>query len=201
MVGRLCPPIVKGEKIFFDFAVTNRAFLRHIIKEPQKRVMNEEDFKAMVMPGCRAAYAWASRIVGVDNASDIVQESLRRLWERRRELSSMDNVTGYIMMIVRNMAVDLMKERENLVGFDTLSSAQLASKEAPALERSEDAKLLQKMLRMLPDSQREVVKMSLLAAMSNSEIAEVTGLSYELVRQNLSRGRKKLRELYKAATK
>lgn len=151
------------------------------------------------MPGCRAAYVWACRAVGAEDASDIAQECLRRLWERRSELHAMENIGHYTMAVARNMVVDLLRERQRQVTLESIPAVESGSN--PAVELSYERKLLKKMLEMLPDNQRTVVQMSLLAEMSNSDIAEATGMSQELVRQNLSRGRKRLKELYKAATK
>lgn len=153
----------------------------------------------MVMPGCRAAYAWACSAVGSDDASDIAQESLRRLWERRDELRTLENVAAYAMMIARNLVVDLLRERQRLVRLDSDVAGKMASDPDLAGEKSEERKLLRKMLAMLPENQRVVVRLSLVAGMSNSEIAAATGLSPDVVRQSLSRGRKRLKELYKAA--
>ncbi len=155
----------------------------------------------MVMPGCRAVHAWASRLVGADDASDIVQESLRRLWERRHELAAMGNVSGYVMMIARNLVVDLMRERQKMVGFESLPAGESPVSQDPESEQSDERTLLRRILGMLPDQQQTVVRLSLMAEMSNTDIAEATGLTNEAVRQNLSRGRKRLRELYKAAIK
>lgn len=163
--------------------------------------MNEEEFKATVMPGCRTLYVWASRIVGAEEASDIVQESLRRLWERRHELAAMENVSSYMMITARNLMNDILRGKQNLVGLRSIANGEVEDDSVPEMEQTEEKKLLRRMLGMLPDNQRTVVRLSLMAEMSNSQIAEATGLSYEAVRQNLSRGRKKLRELYKAATK
>lgn len=52
------------------------------------------------------------------------------------------------------------------------------------------------LLKRLPENQRTVVVMSAVTGLSNSEISQATGLSAENVRVLLSRGRKKLRELF-----
>jgi len=57
------------------------------------------------------------------------------------------------------------------------------------------------MIDMLPENQRRVVMLSGIAGLSNSEIKKATGLSDDNVRVLLSRGRKKLRELFSRVNK
>lgn len=53
-----------------------------------------------------------------------------------------------------------------------------------------------KLMRLLPETQRKVVELSSVRGLSNAEITDITGLSDENVRVLLSRGRRRLRELY-----
>lgn len=53
------------------------------------------------------------------------------------------------------------------------------------------------LIRSLPDKQQVVLRMKHIDGMEVSEIAQVTGMSRDAVRQNLSRARKKIVSFFK----
>ena len=59
-----------------------------------------------------------------------------------------------------------------------------------------EADFLKQLIGRLPKAQQQVMMLSSFHNLSNAEIAELTGLSNENVRQILCRARKKIRELY-----
>lgn len=73
--------------------------------------------------------------------------------------------------------------------------------DADRLESADELRLLRTLLPQLPDNQRKAVELSAFSGCSNDEIAELTGESPANVRQLLSRGRRKLKELYNHYTR
>ncbi|MDE6488217.1 MAG: sigma-70 region 4 domain-containing protein [Paramuribaculum sp.] len=59
-----------------------------------------------------------------------------------------------------------------------------------------DLDLALKLMASLPEAQQRVVRLSSVGGCSNDEIAELTGFSPANVRTLLSRGRKRIRELF-----
>jgi RNA polymerase sigma-70 factor (ECF subfamily) len=64
------------------------------------------------------------------------------------------------------------------------------------LEQQDENALFMRIIEQLPFLQQSVVRMKHINGLETEEIAEITGCSQEAVRMNLSRARKKIKELY-----
>lgn len=160
--------------------------------------MSEKEFIAECMPVCRKVYAHAVKIVGTDDANDVMQECLRRLWERKKELSAVNSIEAYAMRIGRNLIIDILHARERYGGEVTADndSRQYVPPIDGDMESREGASIVMRLLGQLPEKQRVVIEMSAVKEMDNMEIAAATGMTDLNIRQILSRGRKKLKEMY-----
>ena len=54
----------------------------------------------------------AGRIVGADEADDILQDAFVRLWNRRDEITDSRHAEGLASVTVRNISIDRFRERE-----------------------------------------------------------------------------------------
>ncbi len=162
--------------------------------------MKEETFLSLIMPLQRQMYALCLTILKDEaDAADCLQEVSTRLWENRRRLAECENQAGYCITAVRRVAIDMMRQRLRESHEDPpLNYQDPESSPTPAklAECRDDVDHLSRLMDQLPPRQREVVEMSGMAGMSNREIEEATGLSGENVRVMLSRGRKRLKELF-----
>ncbi len=155
------------------------------------------------MPLHRRLYAYALSILNDESdAADCIQEAFTKLWEQRARIAKLDNVEGYAVITVKNLALNMATRKPKTLP-DQASrvnpppdTAESAPDPADALEAREHLKAMAGMLKTLPENQRKVVLLSAVNGLSNSEIGEVTGLSDDNVRVLLSRGRKKLRTLF-----
>lgn len=64
------------------------------------------------------------------------------------------------------------------------------------LQEKDDAAQVMKIIEQLPSLQQAILKMRHVDDLDMDEIAELTGSSIEAVRVTLSRGRKRVRELF-----
>lgn len=162
--------------------------------------MNERQFRERILPLHRMMYAYALAIVRNDNdAQDCVQEAFTRLWESRRRLDSVENHASYALSVVRNVAVNSLSVRKGEVS--DIAELHIDTPDADALpdrllEAKDDLGRIEALMDLLPDNQRRVIALSSVAGLTNDEIMRVTGFSSENVRVLLSRGRKKLREMF-----
>lgn len=162
--------------------------------------MNQREFKALLLPLQASLYATAIAILKNENdAADCLQETFTKLWERRERLRQIENPAAYAVVTVRHVAIS-MKTRGI---FQTASladaSPEIADPSAEPdreTEGKDDLRKLTGLLSKLPENQRKVVVMSAVSGMTNTEIRDATGLSDDNVRVLLSRGRKRLRELF-----
>ena len=163
--------------------------------------MSEKEFISECMPACRKVFAHAVKIVGADDANDIMQECLRRLWERKNDLSAINSIEAYAMGIGRNQIIDILRVKKRYGGEVATDCQQYVSSFDGEVDDREEASIVMHLLGDLPERQRAVIEMSAVKEMDNMEIAAATGLTDVNIRQILSRGRKKLKEMYIKRTK
>lgn len=162
--------------------------------------MDEQQFKGCVMPLYKTLYAYALTILHDESdAADCLQDSLSRLWENRQKLSDVGNIKAYAIVTVKNIAITMAakaSQKGSRLDDEPPDISDPSPTPAGALELHEDLLSIRELLRMLPENQRKVVLLSGVAGLSNSEIGKATGLSDDNVRVLLSRGRKKLKNLF-----
>lgn len=162
--------------------------------------MDELQFKGLIMPLHKTLYAFALSILHDEHdAADCLQDTFTRLWENRHRLADVGNVRAYAIVTVKNIALTMAAHRSHQgMSLDDEPPDIPDSSPTPheALANRDSLHTMQSMLGQLPENQRKVVLLSGVAGLSNSEIGKATGLSDENVRVLLSRGRKKLRNLF-----
>ena len=140
----------------------------------------------------RAAYGV---IRSMDDAEDLAHEAFVRAWDQRRRLIVGREFAPWLMRIVRNLALDLLRHRRcvrlepievnrmapQIDGPDTLAHARLLSGR------------IQKAFEHLPPRQRTVASLYLVYGFRHAEIARMTSLPEGTVRSHLSVARKRLR--------
>lgn len=151
--------------------------------------MDARTFKRLILPCYGRMYNLAFRMSDGDKdfAGDVVQECIAYMWERRESLYTSFPVS-LCLTAVRNRCISRLR-----------ASAQFSSLEEAADvpdpgECDSDTDRVHVSLRLLPDRQREVMLMSM-RGFSPAEIAAETTLSPDNVRQLLSRGRRRLKEI------
>lgn len=145
------------------------------------------------MPLYPKLYAVAASILGdaADEASDAVQVALVKIWKSGSAMAGVANPEGYAVATVRTVSIDLLRRRHYS---DPLDEALDISSDA---QPDPDADgFLEWTVSQLPERQQEVIRLSIFESLSNEEIADITGLTADNVRQQLCRGRKKMKELY-----
>lgn len=132
-------------------------------------------------------------------AEDIIQEAFLKAY---RNLDSFKGNSGFytwIYAIARNLAIDEFRKRkhEKLRSSMPVEEFQIPSDPADTDEVKEEILILRKAIAMLPELMRSVVVMRMVDGMSYPEIAEVTGLNEETVKNRMFRARKELAVLLK----
>ena len=72
------------------------------------------DFKHDILPLKNIIFRTALRIVlNREEAEDIVQDTLIKLWERRDELEKVENLEAFALTMARNLAIDRKEKMDN----------------------------------------------------------------------------------------
>ena len=127
----------------------------------------------------------AERITGNrDDAADAVQDAFVKLWLRRERIESSSHASGAGITTVRNASVDLAR-RNSRRGHIPIEQAD----DAPVEVADTDRELAYRQV-------RAIINMREVEGMEFEDIALRLGLQAATVRVELSRARKRVREIY-----
>jgi RNA polymerase sigma factor (sigma-70 family) len=121
-----------------------------------------------------------------DEAEDIVQDTMVKLWLMREQLVS--PISAFACMVTRNLCIDYLRRKHPTVDITQLSYED---------DLSDDGEQIEQMLRIidsLPSTQRTILQMHHLQGMKTKEIAIVLGSTEVAVRKTLSRARSMVRK-------
>lgn len=162
----------------------------------------------------RPLYGYLRRMLpSHDAALDVAQEAFFRAWQRFDVIGGYDRPQAWLFRIATNLALDVLRRRQpvhlsRIFGghHDPASDnvptedAILALMDPHDMEQSlAERDLTNRLLRRLPERQRAVVLLWAAHGLTTTEIAEIFETTDVNVRQMLSRGRARFRELYDQA--
>ena len=159
--------------------------------------MDASEFKQIFLPCHRRMYAAAWRLTGSSQeAEDLVQDAMLRLWTKRDGLQIPDNAEAFAVTTMRNLFYDQhrkqrLKEDDEEPREHQLSTERDASVD---LEQRQAVSLVQRAIDELPDKQRAIITMHDIDNLSYEEIQDQTGLNAVNIRVALSRARKSIRD-------
>jgi RNA polymerase sigma-70 factor (ECF subfamily) len=160
--------------------------------------MNIDQFQKMVQRIRPQVLQMAKRqLNNNEDAEDITQEVFLRLWLARERLDDYDNVEHVAIRTLRNICID--RYRKKKLDCEELSDNQISALEENPHQRLESQENVQQLIQIineLPHLQQLIVKLKDIDGYEIEEITKITQTSAESVRMNLSRARKKIRELF-----
>ncbi len=113
-------------------------------------------------------------------AEDIVGESFIKLWNKRTDFETLQNIKAFMYRTVRNACLNYLKQAKR----DSLSKKQLAyltsEKEEFVLNEMIRAEVLKEVMHeinKLPEQCGKVLKMGYLEGLKNQEIADLLNIS------------------------
>lgn len=140
----------------------------------------------------------AGRITGNrDDAADAVQDAFVKLWQQQERYGTSSHASGAGMTAVRNTSIDLARRnrRRNDVPVEQIANDITAITD-------EDRTLVYQQVRAIIDkelspNQRAIIDMREIQGMEFDDIAARLGMQPATVRVELSRARKRVREIYR----
>jgi RNA polymerase sigma factor (sigma-70 family) len=155
-----------------------------------------EYFKSEVLPIKNKLFRFANSILkDGDLSKDVVQETMLKVWEKRKDLGSVHNLEAWCMTLTRNYALDKLRSKHHKttelnVSFDRqineLSPYKLA-------EIDNTMEVIHKIVNSLPQKQKETFQLRDIEGFSYQEISEITGYNINDVKVNIFRARKIIR--------
>lgn len=144
----------------------------------------DEYYRATVRRMLRYAYAICGDLAA---AQDVVQEAYLRAWQRRRRLSSYDDVEAWLRLVVTRLCTD--RWRRLAVHRRALERLEPPEAVPPP---SEDTVVLVAALRGIQPKLRRALVLHYLVGLPAADIAVETGVPAATVRSWLARGRAQL---------
>ena len=137
--------------------------------------MELKQFKITVVPLRDKLLNYARRMTDdPSDAEDAVQEVMLKLWNLRQKLDEYRSIEAVAMTMTHHLCMDMWR----------------------LLEEKDEFRLMREIIDSLPTLQRTIIRMKDIEEYETEEIAEITGCNAEAIRSNLSRARKKVREVY-----
>ena len=138
--------------------------------------------------------AYARRLTeSDDNAEDLVQEVMLRLWDMRHNIKAEDNLKALAITIMRNKFYDQCRHEERNFTTDKVMEVAIEDRRA---EQRDEVNLIKQIVAQLPPLQQQIFRMKEIEGYTADEIMQITGCSVDNLRKNLSRARLKIRETY-----
>jgi len=159
--------------------------------------MSLEAFKSRVLPAKDKMYRFACRLLkDEDEAKDIVQEAMIRVWKKREDMHTYLNMEAWCMRIVRNLSLDRLKSKQYNTnrleeGFDLISAGV---NPAQRTEIDNTMENIHNFITKLPEKQKQIIQLRDIEGFSYNEIGEILNLDANNVKVNLFRARKSVRE-------
>lgn len=160
--------------------------------------MDATRFKQLFLPCHRKLYGVALRLLeNEDDAADMVQEAYLKLWDKRDMLDHIDNPEAFCTTLLRNLCLDLLRSGQYQWNRQQMPLADNMPLATPDFSVAQDeAQDVRSLIACLPEQQRRIVCLRDLRGCSYEEIGKLTGLNAVNIRVALSRGRKKIKELF-----
>ncbi|WP_433895416.1 RNA polymerase sigma factor [Sphingobacterium mizutaii] len=153
-------------------------------------MMNQETFKNTVFVLKDKLYRFANRFLEhQEDAYDLVQEVMMKLWEQRGQLTQLKSVEAFAMQMVRNMAYNKIDKLGRHAKYLNQLPADIQHEKYPSMTKE----LIMKIIDGLPEKQRLVMYLRDIEEYEIVDIAEMAGLEENAVRVNLSRARNSVR--------
>lgn len=146
---------------------------------------------------------YATRIVGEEEAEDVVQDAFFDLWNRWDEIEVGEQIRAFLYRSVYTKALNVLKHQTVVneysateVEFYQHRLEYYRPEHTEVIRRIENEELheeIDRAINALPDKCREIFKMSYLHDMKNKDIADVLGISLRTVEAHMYRALKILR--------
>lgn len=156
---------------------------------------------------------YKSRLMGVafkvlysrELAEEVVMDVFIRVWEKGNMFNvNKGNLRGWLIQMTRNRSIDYLRRFGRRLDDDAVGWSDVHENIVPSsgddpekhAQQNQTAKVVVNALSQLTEAQQKVISLAYFKGMSNSEIANHTGLPLGTVKTNIRRGMLKLREMF-----
>lgn len=160
--------------------------------------MHVNEFKEKVLSLKDRLYRFALAILKHrEDAEDIVQEVLLKLWVMRGKIEGYSSIEALAIQIVKNASLNKLKTKERQwVNVENANNKTANNHPDEQLENKEALAFVLRAIDELPSQQRLVIFLREIEGLEMEEIAQLTDMTINNIRVSLSLGRKRLVQIY-----
>lgn len=161
--------------------------------------MEQEQFKIEIVPLRKKLACCARRLLDdPEEVEDVIQEVFLKLWYIREELDHYNSIEALAMQTTKHLCLNRLKSFQLRQKEGLNESALLSNGITPytELEQKDNVNQVMRIIDQLPGLQQIILRMKHLEGYEVEEIAALTASSPEAVRMNLSRARRRVKELF-----
>lgn len=132
----------------------------------------------------------ASIVQDNDEAEEMVQTVILKLWEQKETIESITSMKAYLYRAVKNTCLNQLKHRKVAAIYADTAYDELKEIEARHIDPYLTAELqerIQTAIQSLPERCREVFELSRFENKKNKEISEMLDISLKAVEANITR--------------
>ena len=158
--------------------------------------MNQSEFVILIQPFKDKVFRLARRLlISVEEAEDVTQEMLLRLWHKKESLHQYKSVEAFTMTMTKNYCLDQLKSKR--ASHLKIEKADFKDENASLqnqLENNDSLVWVEKIIAQLPVQQQLILQMRDIEEYDFEKIAEILEMNETAIRVALSRARKSIRE-------
>lgn len=142
-------------------------------------------------------YRFSLRITGNEAESeDIVQEVFIKVWDKREQMSEIQNPEAWCMTLTKNLSLDKLKSKHRRTTEITEVHHLTDSKSTPyhEIEKGDTIARIKKLMDELPEKQKMAMHLRDIEGMTYDEIAETLEITLQQVKVYIHRARTFVRE-------
>lgn len=163
--------------------------------------MTKQEFKTLVLPAKGKLFRLAvSLLSDPQEAEDTLQDAFLKLWNMREKLSEYNSVEALAVTMTKNLCLDKLRSyrhrKQDATEVETMPVRTDFPDPAKKTELSESTASIHSIVQTLPEQQRLIMHLRDIEQYSYDEIEELTGMTRNNIRVNLSRARKNVRMEY-----
>lgn len=162
--------------------------------------MDANQFRKEVLPLKNKLYRFASGLLDdSEEAQDATQDVFLKLWNLREQIHSLNSPEAFAMTVMKNNCLDRIKARRT-VSLELTKSLIFKNSEQENPEKLTEERdslmHIKRMMALLPEQQRMIMQLRDIEGYEFEEIGQALEISLNTIRVNLSRARKKIRDMY-----
>lgn len=162
--------------------------------------MKEISFRNDVLPLKNKLFRLAMRItLNREEAEDIVQETLIKVWNARDKWQQMDSIEAYCLTVARNLSLDHQKKMDNQnasLEDEKTERPDTTSNPSERMIQQDKLDIVRRIIDTLPEKQRSCLQLRDIEGKPYKDIAAIMGITEDQVKVNIFRARQNIRQRF-----